>query len=189
MRAFDELRFGPQRTLNLREGLPTAAEATRRCEVWLREQQIRGTGEVLVITGRGSHSPGGIAVIRGAIEKLLFSLHRRGVVSAHREHNPGAFAVELAPVRALMEAPARLRESPKSVPGTVSLHGLSTETTDLLRQVAERSLAALGVQPDDARIGDEMHRFLGRIVPGLPADNRMEEHLQRALRAALADYD
>jgi len=36
-KAFDELRFGPLRTLNLRESLPTAQEARDRTERWNRE--------------------------------------------------------------------------------------------------------------------------------------------------------
>jgi hypothetical protein len=188
--AFDELRFGPQRTLNLREHLPTSAEAVRRADAWLREQQVRGSKEVLVITGRGSQSIGGVAVIRAAIDKLLFSLRRRGVIMAHREHNPGAFVVELAPLRALVEAPARKRDRPLPTAGA-DIHGLSPETTDLLRQLAERSLDMLGVSTDETRIRDEMHRHLSAIVSALPTGKgaQMEEHLRAALRAAIADYD
>ena len=39
-RAFDEVRFGATRTLNLRESLPTGAEAARRLEAWLRQHQV-----------------------------------------------------------------------------------------------------------------------------------------------------
>ena len=56
-RVFDELRFGAARTLNLREGLPTVAQAEIRVESWLRLQQAEGGGEVLVITGR-TRQPG-----------------------------------------------------------------------------------------------------------------------------------
>lgn len=184
----DELRYGPQRTLNLREHLPTATEAVRRAEAWLREQQVRGGKEVLIITGRGNQSPGGIAVIRPAIEKLLFVLHRRGVVAAHREHNPGAFAVELAPLRSLVDAPRRRRDSTASL-ATVELHGLARETTALLRALAERSLDALGVTPNEKRIDDEIHRHLSVLAPALPAGEPMEDRLRAALRAAIAEYD
>ena len=44
-RAFDELRFGGQRTLNLRALQPTALQATQLAERWLREQQVLGAGE------------------------------------------------------------------------------------------------------------------------------------------------
>ena len=37
--AFDELHFGPSKTLNLRDLLPTADQATTRAESWLRERQ------------------------------------------------------------------------------------------------------------------------------------------------------
>src|SRR5262245_46371615 len=121
MSAFDELRFGPQRTLNLREGLPASADAVRRAEAWLYEHQVRGTREVLIVTGRGSQSHDGTAVIRPAVEKLLHSLRRRGVVASHQLHNPGAFAVQLASVRSQIEAPPRRRERSLSRPPRVDV--------------------------------------------------------------------
>jgi hypothetical protein len=188
VRALDELRFGPQRTLNLREGLPTAIDAVRRAENWLREQQMHGANEVLVITGRGSQSIAGVAVIRGAVEKLLFSLRRRGVVMSHSDHNPGAFAVKLAPIRSLVDAPARRRETAQPR-ASVTIQGLSAETTALLRELAERSLDGLGVLATDDNIEDEMHRHLRAMVPALPGGDDMETHLLSALRAAIAEYD
>jgi hypothetical protein len=186
--ALDELRFGPQRTLNLRESLPTAPQAVKRTEAWLREQQVRGTPEVLIITGRGTHSVGGTAVLKPAIEKLLFSLRRRGVVAGHAEHNPGAFVVTLASLRALTEAPRRHREAapPRA---SFAFDNLAPETTALLRDLAERSLHALGVAGHDRELVHEMHRQLGFFVPGLPPGAAMESHLQAALRAAIAEYD
>jgi len=65
-RAFDEVRFGAARTLNLRESLPTGAEAARRAESWLRQHQVQQSAELLVITGRGNNSQAGIAVVREA---------------------------------------------------------------------------------------------------------------------------
>ena len=59
------------RTLDLRATMPTAAEAERRAEAWLRERQATTGGEVLVITGRGRGSVDGIAVVRRAVERLL----------------------------------------------------------------------------------------------------------------------
>ena len=85
-RAFDEARFGSARTLDLRSSMPTGAEAVRRAEPWLRERQMARAGEVLVITGRGRDSPGGIAVVREAIRKLLGALKRKGVVGDVAEH-------------------------------------------------------------------------------------------------------
>ena len=52
--AFDEVRFGALRTLNLRLSMPTAHEAAARVEQWLRQHQVQQSGEVLVITGRGN---------------------------------------------------------------------------------------------------------------------------------------
>lgn len=189
MKIFDELRFGPQRTLNLREGLPTAAEAVRRAENWIREQQMHGTNEVLVITGRGNQSIGGVAVLRGAVEKLLFSLRRRGVVTSHGDHNPGAFVVKLAPIKSLVDAPSRRREPARLLAPAVTIHGLTVATTTLLRDLAERSLVALGVTPTDDNVGDEMHRHLRALAPALSGGEGMETQLRAALRAAIAEYD
>ena len=66
--AFDEVRFGAQRTLNLRESLPTAEDAVARAESWLRQRQVDRADEVLIITGRGNQSEGGISVVREALE-------------------------------------------------------------------------------------------------------------------------
>lgn len=189
MNTFDELRFGPQGILNLREDLPVAEEAVRRAENWLREHQVRGTKEVLVITGRGNQSIAGVAVIKGAIEKLLFSLRRRGVVASHAEHNPGAFAVQLAPIRSLVEVMPRRREPARPPESSIAVHGLSAETMALLRDLAERSLDALGVSTTDDRVADEIHRYLSAIVPALPGDERMEARLQEAIRDAIAGFD
>ena len=189
MSASDELRFGPQRTLNLRENLPSAADAVRHADAWLREQQVRGSKEVLVITGRGSHSVGGIAVIRPAVEKLLFSLRRRGVVASHSDHNPGAYCVQLAPLRELIDAPSRRSERREPATSPIALHGLALETIGLLRDLAERSLEALGVSIDKTRIDDEMHRHLRVMAPALPAGAKMEEDLRQALRSAMSEYD
>lgn len=189
MSALDELRFGPQRTLNLREHLPSAAEATRRCDGWLRQQQVHGSREVLIITGRGNQSIGGVPVVKNAIEKLLFSLRRKGVVASHDEHNPGAFAVRLASLRSLADAAPRRRDRGKASPASTDLHGLTRQTTALLRDLAERSLDALGVTPSEGRIADEMQRHLRMIVPALPADAGMEGKLRTALRSAIADYE
>jgi hypothetical protein len=189
VKALDELRFGPQRTLNLRESLPSATEAVRRTESWLREQQIRGVKEVLVITGRGNQSVGGIAVVREAVEKLLFSLRRRGIVASHQEHNPGAFAVQLAPLRSLVDAPPRRRERAMASPSVLAVPGLSAEANALLHELAGRSLDSLGVAASDARLRDEMQRHLSAIAPALSGGDRMESQLLTALRTAIAEYD
>lgn len=187
-RALDELRFGADRTLSLRDSLPTVAEATRRCEAWLRSQQVRGTREVLVVTGRGSHSPDGVPVLKPAIEKLLHVLRRRGVVDGHVEHNPGAFAVTLAPLRALSDAPARRRDPVRPV-AVFAFAGLDAATQVLLREVAERALHALGVTPDEHRLSDEMHRQISILAHALQGDAADPERLRAALRRAIAEYD
>ena len=72
--SFDEANFGTDRTLNLRESLPSAIEARARAEAWLRMKQVMQADEVLVITGRGNQSPNGIGVVREAIMALMPSL-------------------------------------------------------------------------------------------------------------------
>jgi hypothetical protein len=193
--AFDEARFGRARTLNLRESLPTAAEAVVRTEAWLRQQQVQGghdTSEVLIITGRGNNSPGRTSVVRDAVGGLLRRLKRVGVVTAHQEHSPGSFVVALAPVRELWDAPKRKRqvEAPVPLPEPPSLEALDKETRTLLRDLAERSLEMLGVRGDrDAFIEGEMLRQFGAIAASLPQGPRREERLRAALRLALEQYD
>src|ERR671921_2398468 len=90
-RAFDEVRFGAARTLNLRESLPTGAEAARRVEAWLRQHQVQRSGELLVITGRGNNSESGVSVVREATLRVFHELRRKGVVEGFAEHTPGSF--------------------------------------------------------------------------------------------------
>jgi hypothetical protein len=163
----DELRFGARGILNLRDGLPTAHQAVERADRWLREHQINRTAEVLVVTGRGQGSVGGTPVLRPAIEKLLFALRRQGVVS---------------------DAPRRARDRSVAEPAA-DIHGLSTETIQLLRDLAERSLESLGVTPDARAIDDEMHRHLRLLARGLSSDADTNSQLQRAIRSLIADYD
>lgn len=188
MSALDELRFGAARTLNLRESLPTAAQALRRAENFLREHQVKRSKEVLIITGRGNKSVDGFPVIREAIEKLIFSLRRQGIVSAYHAHNPGSFVVTLAPIRSLVEAIPRSRDRRRSTPSP-EITGLDRETNQLLRALAERSLDALGVRQSEYTVEDEMHRQLRAIAPALPGGPAMELELRRVLRAALEEYD
>ena len=189
MAVFDEARFGTERTLNLRDGLPSAREAVERAERWLRERQVRGDNEVLIITGRGNQSIGGTPVIKPAVEKLLFSLRRRGIVAGHRAHNPGAFVVTLAPVRALIDAPRRKRERPQQPTVRGDIEGLDAATMRLLRDLSERSLNSIGVVPDEPKLADEMQRHLRALVPALASGPKMEERLRAALSRAIAEYD
>lgn len=191
--AFDDARFGAARTLNLRMSLPTADEAARRTEAWLREQQVAAAGEVLVITGRGNQSEAGVSPVREAVIRVLYSLRRRGVVSGHAEHTPGSFVVTLAPMQALIEAPRRRREKGGPKPADpASLDALSDETRLLLRNLAERVLDALGVQDRDPFMAGEMLRQFGVLAATLPPDltaAAREAALQQALRRTLDEYE
>jgi hypothetical protein len=195
--AFDEARFGAGRTLNLREALPTAAEAVARAEAWLRQQQIQlsardGDPEVLIITGRGNNSASGVSVVRSSIEGLLHRLKQRGVVMAHREHTPGSFVVTLAPVRALFDKPKRPNDAAPDppAPDPPSLDALDRETRMLLRQLAERSLEQLGVRGDrDRFVEGEMVRQFNSLATSLAADGGREALLQVAIRRALDEYE
>ncbi|MEA3246657.1 MAG: hypothetical protein U9Q74_10935 [Gemmatimonadota bacterium] len=160
-RAFDEVRFGPARTLDLRAGLPSVADATAKAEAWLRDRQVARAGTVLVITGRGVGSPGGLGAIRAAAVKLFSRLRRIGVVGDVRVHTPGSFVIELAPITALFtpRARARQRRIADPVPAEPAvLSGLDAETLRDLRQLAEHSLASLGAPATRQFVEDEMLR-------------------------------
>lgn len=195
--AFDEARFGRGRTLNLRETLPTPAEAVARAESWLRQRQVEfaaseGDAEVLLITGRGNNSDSGISVVRSAVKSLLHRLKQRGVVRAHREHTPGSFVVLLAPVHALWETPPRDPKLGVKQPALdpPSLEALDPETRLLLRQLAERSLEQLGVRGDrDRFLEGEMLRQFSALSATLSSHGSREELLRAAIRIALEQYD
>lgn len=191
--AFDQARFGAARTLNLRASLPSADEAAQRAERWLRDQQVAGAGEVLIITGRGNQSEGGVSPVREAVIRVLHTLRRRGVVSTHAEHTPGSFVVALAPMSALIEAPRRRREPPPpKPPAPASLDALSDETRVLLRNLAERVLDGLGVQDREPFMAGEMLRqfgVLGATVPNMTSAAEREAALQRAIRRTLDEYE
>jgi len=195
--AFDEARFGSGRTLNLRDTLPTPAEAVARTEAWLRQQQVQltsreGEAEVLIITGRGNNSIGGVSVVRSAVEGLIHRLKQRGVVARHGEHTPGSFVVVLAPVNALWNSPSSAPTSPDrtSPPDPPSLEALDGETRMLLRQLAERSLELLGVRGDRDRFIDaEMVRQFTALAATLAAVHQREDRLREAVRRALEQYD
>ena len=184
-RAFDEARFGPERILNLRERLPTGDQAAERAELWLRERQVLGGGEVLLITGRGSGSEGGVAVVREAVLKRLASLRRRNVVAEVHEHTAGSFVIRLAPIAALVDAPRRKREAMPAPPDPSALKGLGAETRAALRELAVRALDVLGIHaPSKQFVSDEMVRQFVALAPGLPAAGATGR--ESALRAAIA---
>ena len=185
-RAFDTVRFGASNILNLRESLPTVVEATRRTEAWIRQRQVEGATEVLVITGRGKGSEGGVSVVREAIVRLVISLRRRGVIDRYEEHTPGSLSIQLAPVQAMVDAPRRRREPrPARAPVSPGLAALSPATRKLLRDLAERSLDSLGVKETSKFLEAEMQRQLSAIVAALPEGADRETRLRSALKHAL----
>ena len=192
LQAFDEARFGASRTLNLRLQLPTATQSVHRAEAWLRAQQIARAGEVLVITGRGNRSHGGVSPVRTAVAKLLAALRRQGVVREVREHTPGSFVVTLAPVSALVNAAARGRhriESPRTA-APAALAGLSSRARTALRELAVRSLDELGAGALAERIVlDEMVRLYGRFSPSVRDAEEPDLALLAAVAAALHELD
>jgi len=191
-RAFDEARFGPARTLDLRTSLPSGAEAARRAEPWLRERQMARAGDVLVITGRGRGSPGGIAVVREVIRKLIGTLKRKGVVSAVAEHTAGSFVVTLAPVRALFETVPRSRSNDARVRAAdpKELRALDAPTRATLRGLAERSLEVLGAPRTEGFVHDEMVRQFSILSSAVAHDETDREgRLQFLIEAARNAFD
>jgi len=188
--ALDEARFGPGRTLNLRAVLPTPSQATARAESWLRQKQVERAGEVLVITGRGNRSVAGVSVVRQAVQALLRTLRRRGVVESVREHTPGSFVVMLAPLSALRSAPSRRRDpAPEASTDPKVLAGLSRDTRKLLRAVALRSLEALGVREPEPFVEREMLAQLSHLGATVREGPMREERLRSALLVVLDELE
>lgn len=191
-RAFDELRFGPTRTLNLRAQQPTATQASVQAEAWLRTMQVQGGTEALIITGRGNRSVDGYSPVREAIVRLLPSLRRRNVIAGYEEHTPGSFVVTFAPVKSLFEAPDRRRERSPRTPIAVptALIALDPETRALLHDVAMLSLAVLGLKsPTRAQVEDEMLRQFGILSAVLPDNGDREALLQQAIQRAAEEFE
>jgi hypothetical protein len=186
-KALDEAEFGPKNILNLRESLPSAADARFRAEAWLRERQVSRVSEVLLITGRGNQSPGGISVVRSAILALLPALRRRGVVTEWREHTPGSFVVKLGSISSLLDAPRRKRDRALVTPPADprSLAELESSTLSLLRRLAVRSLESLGVRKPEKFVEAEMltkfNSLAAGIVPGVEGEARLREAISAAL--------
>lgn len=188
--AFDEVRFGAARTLNLRESLPTGAEAARRVDAWLRQQQVEQAGELLVITGRGNNSESGIAVVREATLRVFHELRRRGVVQDFVEHTPGSFVVTVAPVKQARDVRSR-GEAPTVPPPPLppTLTALDESTRDRLRVLAERSLDALGVRERGPFVENEMLRLFGELAADAGTGSDREAQLRAAIARALAEVD
>ena len=187
--AMDEAAFGPERTLNLRELLPSAAEARARTEVWLRGRQVTKPEEVLVITGRGNQSAGGVSVVRQEVLAMLPALRRKGIVESWREHSPGSLVVKLAPVGALLGAGKRRRdvEPPRPAADMALLEGLEPDTRALLRQVALASLSSLGIDATDVFVKKEMVRVFSTLVLSVPEGTDREAGLRAALHSAIEE--
>ena len=188
--AFDEVRFGAERTLNLRESLPTGAEAARRVDAWLRQHQAQTSGELLVITGRGNNSESGIAVVREATVRVFHELRRKGVVQDFSEHTPGSFVVTLAPMQAMLDAKRRGEPPPAPPPpAPPTLSALGDATREQLRILAERSLDALGVRERGPFVETEMLRLFGELAAGAGSGPDREAQLRAAIERRLAEVD
>jgi hypothetical protein len=186
--ALDEAAFGPQRILNLRELLPTAAEARSRTEIWLRSRQVVKSQEVLIITGRGNQSLGGVGIIRQEVLQMLPGLRRRGVVESWKEHNQGAVAVKLAPMSKLLSETKRRRDNSSSMPSEPdpqSLSALGADTLRLLRRLAAQNLEALGVKEPGPFMEQEMVRNFSTLANAFPPGENREEKLRDAILAAI----
>ncbi|MEP7346698.1 MAG: hypothetical protein ABI877_15610, partial [Gemmatimonadaceae bacterium] len=182
--AFDEARFGPTRTLNLRDGLPSGAAAVRRAEGWLRAKQIEAAGDVLIITGRGQGSLDGVPVIRTEVQNLLNRLGRSGVVAKISEHSPGSVVVTLAPLRALFEVATRKKDSGKTrtIRTAPAFNALEPATLEVLHRLAERAIESLGVRaPSEQVIVEEMERQFSLITRTIPQSEFSESAFAAAL--------
>jgi hypothetical protein len=188
--SIERARFGPLRTLNVRVSLLNAEESARRVESWLRSKQVELSGDVLIITGRGASSIGGVPVIKESTERTLSRLRRAGVIQAFGEDTAGSFVVQLAPLRSLLEAPARRRGTRPSAPKkTASIHGLTSETRDQLRYLAGRAIDALGVnEPTENQIVTEMERHFSIFARTAPAGADTDRWLNSAIGRALTEY-
>jgi hypothetical protein len=189
--AFDEVRFGTGRTLNLRASLPTGAEAARRVESWLREQQVQRAEEVLVITGRGNNSEGGVSVVREAAIRVFHELQRKGVVTSFVEHTAGSFVVTVAPMSAMLDAGKRRREdaAPPAPVSPPSLDALDAEIRRLLRDLAERSLDAIGVRERGPFLESEMLRLFGVLGASAGTGPDRDRRLRDAIERAIAELE
>jgi hypothetical protein len=177
--AFDEVRFGAERTLNLRASLPTGAEAAKRIDSWLRQHQVQQSGELLLITGRGNNSEDGISVVREAAIRTFHELRRKGVVQEFVEHTAGSFVVSLAPMQTLFGA-AKHRGEPNTQP---------PPPTPPTRVLAERSLDTLGVRDRGPFIENEMLRLFGILASAAGDGSDREQRLRAAVDHAMSELD
>ena len=188
---FERVLFGPLRTLNVRTSMLSADESAARVESWLRSKQVELSGEVLIITGRGAGSPGGVPVVKEATRRALSRLRRSGVVQSFGEDTTESFIVRLAPLRSLLEAPAR-RSTPKRVSPRrgSSIQGLKPETRHRLHYLASRAIDSLGIrEPSESQIGVEMERQFSMIARTAPAGADADKWVDSAITRALLEYE
>jgi hypothetical protein len=188
--SIERARFGPLRTLNVRVSLLSGEESSRRVESWLRSKQVELSGDVLIITGRGAGSIGGIPVVKESTQRVLSRLRRAGVIQAFGEDTAGSFVVQLAPLRSLLEAPARRKGSrPPPSKKTANIQGLKPDTRDELRYLASRAIDALGVKdPSESQILTEMERQFSVFARTAPGGADTDRWLNSAISRALTEY-
>lgn len=183
-RALDTVRFGEANILNLRESLPSATEAAQRADQWLRQKQVEGVREVLIVTGRGNNSAGGVSPVREAVGRMIAVLRRRNVIERYEEHTPGSFSIQMASIQAMIDAPARKRDQDRTrVPASIA--SLSAGNRAMLRDLAERTLEALGIKETAKFLDAEMERHLAAIVAAVGDVPDKDKRIRVALRAAL----
>lgn len=184
--ALDAARFGSGATLDLHPLRPTAVQAAERVRRWLLERQVQGLSEVLVITGRGRHSPDGESPVRTAVQGALARLRREGVVDGVQAHTEGSVVVTLAPIGRRLDAPARRRDPLPPKPSPVrQLEGLPDDLLMALEELAAKRLEALGLAaPTAGQIVDEMRHVFSRLIgTHAPSEDALREAVQRALDA------
>jgi hypothetical protein len=130
----------------------TADDAVRTAGRWLRARQADGERTVVVVTGRGVHSPGGRPVLPGEVEHLLHGLKGTVVAAFARAPGGGGFRVELRRPPAADPPPPAPRPVPSADP-------------ELLRR-AHEALWELGVAPTPALLEVEIRRLRGEAGGG-----------------------
>jgi hypothetical protein len=120
---------------------------------------------------------------------MLPTLKRRGVVENWREHTPGSFVIQLAPMTALLEAPRRRRGNAPAETAieSVELAGLKPETLALLRQIASQNLMTLGITESQLFLDEEMLRTFSKLIRALPTDGDREAGLQQAISKMISE--
>jgi hypothetical protein len=166
----------------------------RRAEAWFREQQATVGGEVLLLIASGDSLDESTRADREAVLLLMYSLRRRGVVAAYAERRAGAFMVELAPVSAMVNAPARgrrtrMKTAPPAAQNIPSLTDLDPESLALLGDLATRALEGLGIVHTEEFLADEMSRQLGAIAGALSRATDSGAALRAALKLALDQHE